>query len=125
VTNAQRPAHIFVATLGASNYTYAEARWSEGLADVAMSQYIVLRAGVFSIATAGLAALGAYTAAIFAMHYGVPFWTASHPAGVLRFGEQPDHRVWSSTRISECAKRYTWHSASLRNLAVSAKLQFG
>jgi transposase len=33
VTNAQRPAHIFVAVLGASNYTYAEARWSEGLAD--------------------------------------------------------------------------------------------
>ncbi len=32
-TNAERPAHIFVAALGASNYTYAEARWSEGLAD--------------------------------------------------------------------------------------------
>src|SRR5258708_5807853 len=32
-TGAQRPAHIFVAVLGASNYTYAEARWSEGLAD--------------------------------------------------------------------------------------------
>ena len=28
-----RRAHIFVAVLGASNYTYAEARWSEGLAD--------------------------------------------------------------------------------------------
>jgi transposase len=28
-----RPAHIFVAALGASNYTYAEARWSEGLPD--------------------------------------------------------------------------------------------
>lgn len=26
-------AHVFVAVLGASNYTYAEARWSEGLAD--------------------------------------------------------------------------------------------
>jgi len=33
VTGAERPAHIFVAALGASNYTYAEARWSEGLAD--------------------------------------------------------------------------------------------
>jgi IstB-like ATP binding protein len=30
---AERHAHIFVAVLGASNYTYAEARWSEGLAD--------------------------------------------------------------------------------------------
>jgi transposase len=29
----ERCAHIFVAVLGASNYTYAEARWSEGLAD--------------------------------------------------------------------------------------------
>ena len=29
----ERRAHIFVAVLGASNYTYAEARWSEGLAD--------------------------------------------------------------------------------------------
>ncbi len=28
-----RRAHVFVAVLGASNYTYAEARWSEGLAD--------------------------------------------------------------------------------------------
>src|SRR6202163_1116485 len=33
ITDAQRRAHIFVAALGASNYTYAEARWSEGLAD--------------------------------------------------------------------------------------------
>jgi transposase len=33
ITDAARPAHIFVAALGASNYTYAEARWSEGLAD--------------------------------------------------------------------------------------------
>lgn len=28
-----RAAHVFVAVLGASNYTFAEARWSEGLAD--------------------------------------------------------------------------------------------
>ena len=33
MTGEIRPAHIFVAALGASNYTYAEARWSEGLAD--------------------------------------------------------------------------------------------
>ncbi len=32
-TGTERRAHIFVAVLGASNYTYAEARWSEGLAD--------------------------------------------------------------------------------------------
>ena len=32
-TGAERRAHVFVAVLGASNYTYAEARWSEGLAD--------------------------------------------------------------------------------------------
>jgi branched-chain amino acid transport system permease protein len=37
----------------------------------AYSQYIVLRAGVFSIANAGLAAVGAYLAAILAVRYGV------------------------------------------------------
>jgi transposase len=33
MTGEERSAHIFVAALGASNYTYAEARWSEGLGD--------------------------------------------------------------------------------------------
>src|SRR5215211_2430477 len=33
MTGEERLAHIFVAALGASNYTYAEARWSEGLGD--------------------------------------------------------------------------------------------
>jgi len=32
-TGEKRRAHIFVAVLSVSNYTYAEARWSEGLAD--------------------------------------------------------------------------------------------
>ena len=32
-TGTERRAHVFVAVLGASNYTYAEARWTEGLAD--------------------------------------------------------------------------------------------
>ena len=39
---------------------------------LALSQFIVLRAGVFSIATAGFAALGAYTAAILAKSHDVP-----------------------------------------------------
>jgi transposase len=33
LTGNTRAAHIFVAALGASKFTYAEARWSEGLAD--------------------------------------------------------------------------------------------
>ena len=33
VSGEERRAHIFVAVLGASNYTYAEARWSESLPD--------------------------------------------------------------------------------------------
>ena len=33
ITGTARQAQIFVAALGASNYTYAEARWSQGLAD--------------------------------------------------------------------------------------------
>src|SRR5215207_2277567 len=32
-TGEERRAHIFVSALGASNFTYAEGRWSEGLAD--------------------------------------------------------------------------------------------
>ena len=31
LTGVTRQAHIFVSALGASNFTYAEARWSEGL----------------------------------------------------------------------------------------------
>jgi branched-chain amino acid transport system permease protein len=38
----------------------------------AYSQQIVLRAGVFSVATAGFASIGAYCAAILAKYYGVP-----------------------------------------------------
>jgi len=38
----------------------------------AFSQQIVLRAGVFSVATAGFASIGAYSAAILAKYYGVP-----------------------------------------------------
>ena len=39
---------------------------------LAFSQYIVLRAGVFSLATAALAGIGAYTAGIFAVKLGMP-----------------------------------------------------
>ncbi len=45
---------------------------------LAFSQYVVLRAGVFSIATAGLAAIGAYTAANAVVSLG---WPA--PLGLL------------------------------------------
>lgn len=45
---------------------------------LAFSQYVVLRAGVFSIATAGLAAIGAYTAANAVVSWG---WPA--PLGLL------------------------------------------
>lgn len=38
------------------------------------SQYIVLRAGVFSMATAGFAALGAYAAALMTVKLGVDLW---------------------------------------------------
>ena len=39
----------------------------------AMSQWIVMRAGVFSVATAGLASIGAYSAAILTTKYGWPY----------------------------------------------------
>ena len=41
-------------------------------AGYALSQYVVLRAGVFSVATAGFAAVGAYGAALLTMRLGVP-----------------------------------------------------
>jgi branched-chain amino acid transport system permease protein len=45
---------------------------------LALSQFIVLRAGVFSLATAAFAGIGAYTAGIMAVNFGM------HPAlGVL------------------------------------------
>lgn len=41
---------------------------------LAFSQYVVLRAGVFSLGTAAFAALGSYTAAIMATKLGMPAW---------------------------------------------------
>jgi branched-chain amino acid transport system permease protein len=41
-------------------------------AGYALSQYVVLRAGVFSIASAGFAAVGAYGAAVLTLKLGVP-----------------------------------------------------
>jgi len=38
----------------------------------AFSQYIVLRAGTFSVATAGFASIGAYSAGILSMQHGLP-----------------------------------------------------
>lgn len=48
-----------------------------------LSQYIVLRAGVFSVATAGIAAIGAYTAALLHTRAGVPALVALAAAVVL------------------------------------------
>jgi branched-chain amino acid transport system permease protein len=41
-------------------------------AGYALSQYVVLRAGVFSVATTGFAAVGAYGGALLTLKYGVP-----------------------------------------------------
>lgn len=48
----------------------------------AFSQYVVLRAGVFSIATVGIVALGAYTATIMTMRYGMGL-ASTLPAATL------------------------------------------
>ncbi|HSD39678.1 MAG TPA: branched-chain amino acid ABC transporter permease [Rhodocyclaceae bacterium] len=50
---------------------------------LAYSQYIVLRAGVFSMATAGFAALGAYTAALLAVRLGFPVWAGLFAAALI------------------------------------------
>ena len=41
---------------------------------LAFSQYIVLRAGVFSLGTAAFTAIGAYCAGVMATQYGLPSW---------------------------------------------------
>jgi branched-chain amino acid transport system permease protein len=50
---------------------------------LAYSQYIVLRAGVFSIATAGFASIGGYTAALAVTALGLSAWTAMLGAVIL------------------------------------------
>jgi branched-chain amino acid transport system permease protein len=49
---------------------------------LALSQYVVLRAGVFSVATAGLASIGAYTAGLLILRAGVPAAAAVFGAGL-------------------------------------------
>lgn len=46
-------------------------------AGFALSQYAVLRAGVFSVATAGIASIGAYLAAIVMTRIGFSIWVAA------------------------------------------------
>ncbi|WP_173933982.1 branched-chain amino acid ABC transporter permease [Chelativorans sp. Marseille-P2723] len=46
-------------------------------AGFALSQYIVLRAGVFSIATVGIVSIGAYSAAIVMKSLGLSIWIAA------------------------------------------------
>ncbi len=41
---------------------------------LAFSQYVVLRAGVFSLASSGIASIGAYAAAILTVRHGMPGW---------------------------------------------------
>lgn len=41
---------------------------------LALSQYVVLRAGVFSVASAGFASIGAYTAALLTIKFGAGLW---------------------------------------------------
>lgn len=47
------------------------------------SQYIALKSGVFSLATAGFASLGAYTAALLSVRYGIPAWAGLCAAALL------------------------------------------
>lgn len=53
---------------------------------LALSQYIVLRAGVFSLATAGIAAVGAYASAVLVQSHGLPVPAALAVAVVLGAG---------------------------------------
>lgn len=50
---------------------------------LAYSQYVVMRAGVFSVATVGIAAIGAYCTAILTVRYGVSPLAATAAATIL------------------------------------------
>jgi branched-chain amino acid transport system permease protein len=49
----------------------------------ALSQWIVMRAGVFSVATAGLASIGAYGAALLTMRWGWHYLASLLAASLL------------------------------------------
>jgi branched-chain amino acid transport system permease protein len=49
----------------------------------ALSQFIALRAGLFSLATAGFGSIGAYAGAILGMRYGVSLWLALSAAIIV------------------------------------------
>lgn len=52
-------------------------------AGFALSQYVVLRAGVFSIATVGMVSVGAYFAAIVMKTFGLSIWLAAPAAAII------------------------------------------
>ena len=64
----------------------------------AISQWVVMRSGVFSVATAGLAAIGAYSAAILTTRYGWPY-PASLLAGTLMGSLTGLLLSWPLTRL--------------------------
>lgn len=55
-------------------------------AGFALSQYIVLRAGIFSIATVGMVSVGAYCAAIAMKDFGLSIWLAAPTSSVVGLG---------------------------------------
>jgi len=55
-------------------------------AGFALSQYIVLRAGVFSIATVGMVSVGAYFAAIAMKTLGLSIWLVAPAAAIIGLG---------------------------------------
>ena len=55
-------------------------------AGFALSQYVVLRAGVFSIATVGIVSIGAYSAAIAMKSLGLSIWLAAPFSALIGLG---------------------------------------
>ncbi len=55
-------------------------------AGFALSQYIVLRSGVFSIATVGMVSIGAYFAAILMKNVGLSIWIAAPASALVGLG---------------------------------------
>ncbi|MDQ2104524.1 hypothetical protein [Azospirillum isscasi] len=93
---------------------------------LAYSQYIALRAGVFSLATAGLASLGAYTAAVLTVRWGVPMplglaAAALRPGGRLAFTVERLEEGGAPCRVSPHG-RYAHTEGHVRECLAAAGL---
>jgi transposase len=133
-TGMGRLAHIFVAVLGASNYTYAEARWSEGLADWIGAHVNALtalggapKAIVCDNLKAGVTAISRYEPGInrtyqeLAEHYGTAILPARPKKPRDKAKVEVAVQMFSASSWRDCATDASsrWSSSTLQSASAS------